>query len=103
MSNLADSVQDGQNLKVSVRPEEFEIQRAAPGLTATVESCVFLGLSTHYFMRLDDGQRLEVIQYSDESSLFANGTQVVLTVKSSHINVFDYETEKTLIERADNS
>lgn len=103
MNNVANSVQAGKRLKVSVRPEEFEIHTNGEGLNAIVESCVFLGLSTHYFMRLDDGQRLEVIQYSDESSLFPNGTHVVLTVKPTRINVFDFETEKTLIERADNS
>lgn len=98
MDNLSDSVQDGQKVKVSVRPEEFEINTDGEGIAATVESSVFLGLSTHYFMELSDGKKAEVIQYSGDAEILPNGTKVSLAVKPSRINVFEYESERTLIE-----
>ncbi|XOQ48500.1 MAG: Spermidine/putrescine import ATP-binding protein PotA [Eubacteriales bacterium] len=98
MSNLSDSVHDGQKVKVSVRPEEFDIKREGAGIAATIESSVFLGLSTHYFMRLSNGQKVEIIQSSDDQDIIPNGTKVFLNIKASRINVFEYESEHTLIE-----
>lgn len=98
MSNLSDSVHDGQKVKVSVRPEEFDIKREGTGIAATIESSVFLGLSTHYFMRLSNGQKVEIIQSSDDQDIIPNGTKVFLNIKASRINVFEYESEHTLIE-----
>ncbi|HEX2985371.1 MAG TPA: ABC transporter ATP-binding protein [Caproiciproducens sp.] len=103
MNNLSDSMQDGQKVKVSVRPEEFEIKKEGPGLAATVESSVFLGLSTHYFMKLSNGSKAEIIQYSDDQDIIPNGTKVCLNVKASRINVFEYESERTIIEGAKRS
>lgn len=98
MENLADSVCDGQKVKVSVRPEEFDIQPEGEGLRAVIESSVFLGLSTHYFIRLENGADVEVIQYSNDQQIIPNGTKVVLTVKASRINLFDDENGDSLIE-----
>lgn len=98
MHNISDFVQDGQKVKVSVRPEEFEIHTSGAGIAATVESSVFLGLSTHYFMELSNGNKAEIIQYSDDQDIIPNGTKVSLSVKPSRINVFEYESERSLIE-----
>jgi iron(III) transport system ATP-binding protein len=98
MENLANNVRDGQKVKVSVRPEEFDIQTEGEGLRAVIESSVFLGLSTHYFIRLEDGADVEVIQYSNDQQIIPNGTKVILTVKPSRINLFDDESGDSLIE-----
>ncbi len=100
MDTLADTVRDGQKVKVSVRPEEFDIGREGPGLCAIIENSVFLGLSTHYFIRLENenGAEAEVIQYSDDQQILPNGTKVILTVKPSRINLFDCERGDSLIK-----
>lgn len=103
LRNISASAQDGQNVKVSVRPEEFNISEEKKGIRAKVVSSVFLGLGTHYFMELEDGKKVEVIQYSDDQEIIENNTDVFLTVKPTKINVFDSESEHTIIEGADRS
>ena len=66
MENLSRSAQDGQAVKVSIRPEEFIISREdSGGIPAVVRSSVFLGITTHYFVETADGREMEVIQNSD--------------------------------------
>ena len=98
MSNLADSVADGEAVLVSVRPEEFVIGRGEAGLTAVVKSSVFIGLNTHYFVRLESGQELEVIQDPDVEEIIGDGEPVRLTVKPHKINVFHAQLKNTLIK-----
>lgn len=87
-----------QTVKVSVRPEEFVIQRdsRAPGLSARVEDCIFLGLNTHYFVRLAGGERAEIVMESELKQSVENGTFVKLSVKTEKINVFTEDGTKTL-------
>jgi iron(III) transport system ATP-binding protein len=98
MDNLADSVADGESVLVAVRPEEFVIGRGENGLLAIVKSSVFIGLNTHYFVRLESGQELEVIQEPDVEELIADGERVRLTVKPHKINVFHAQLKNTLIK-----
>jgi ABC-type sugar transport system ATPase subunit len=51
MENLSRSADDGQAVKVSIRPEDFIINReGSDGIPAVVRSSVFLGITTHYFV-----------------------------------------------------
>ena len=68
------------------------------GIPAVVESSVFLGIATHYFMKAADGNNLEVIQYQGEGSHLPDGTAVSLQLKSSRINVFHNDSAETMIE-----
>jgi len=100
MSNLQPSVADGQRVLVAVRPEEFEMSREGTGgIGATVVSSVFLGTSTHYFLKLADGQEVEAIQNSDMWEIVPNGTQVRLSVKAQKINVFTEDGSSSLVIR----
>ena len=99
MDNLDESAKDGEKVIVSVRPEEFSIMPAGEmGIPAVVESSVFLGIATHYFMKAADGNNLEVIQYQGEGSHLPDGTAVSLQLKSSRINVFHSDSAETMIE-----
>jgi len=99
MTNLEGTIKDGQRIKVSVRPEEFEVlPKGGKGIKAIIDSSVFLGLSTHYFMTLSDGKEAEIIQYSNEQEIIPNHTEVRLLPKPSMINVFNYETECSVIK-----
>ena len=102
MTNLAPEAADGSKVKVSVRPEEFEIcPDGTAGLAAVVEHSVFLGVTTHYFMRLENGQEIEVIQNSGVEDTIPNQTTVRLLVQAAKINVFTEDGNTTLIVRGD--
>lgn len=99
MGNLAEDLQEGEELIVSVRPEEFIIKRGTEkGLHGKIMSSVFLGLSTHYFLETEQGEEWEVLQ-TGAHDILPDGTIVTLTVKEDCINVFRKETEHTVIKR----
>lgn len=97
MPNLVNSVKDGQETLISVRPEEFLISRNGEGLPATVRSSVFLGINLHYFVELEDGMEAEMIQPSEMSDIIPDNTNIRLSVLPHKINVFDAGNEQTLI------
>jgi iron(III) transport system ATP-binding protein len=76
-------------VKVSVRPEEFVLNTRQEGLPGTIVSSVFLGLNTTYFVRLWNGETVELVEESSVSSLHPDGTPVSLTLKADKINVFN--------------
>lgn len=84
------------SVKISIRPEEFVFSDDDEGIEATVESSVFLGLNTHYFVVLKGGEKVEIIQESNIGKILERGTRVKLKVKVEKINVFDRETEKSI-------
>ena len=87
-----------QAVKVSVRPEEFVVQRdvTAPGVSATVDDSVFLGLNTHYFVHLDSGEKVEIVMESEIENSVPKGTAIKLAVKTHKINVFTADGARTL-------
>ena len=100
MDNLIPEISAGSKVLVSVRPEEFEIcLKGSDGLTAVVEHSVFLGVTTHYFMRLENGQEIEVIQNSGVEDTIPNKTTVRLLVQPAKINVFTEDGNTPLIVR----
>lgn len=91
-----------QPVHVSVRPEEFILVAgsAGVGLDAVVEDSTFLGLNTHYFIRLDSGELIEIIRESLVGKDLAKGDRVNLQVKTEKINVFACAHDaRTLIEK----
>lgn len=99
MRNLVSNAPNGKVL-VAVRPEEFIINDEK-GILATVQSSVFLGAATHYFLKLQDGTAVEAIQNSDVSEIIPNGKIVRLAVKPHKINVFTEDGNSSLIVRED--
>ena len=65
------------------------------GIPAVVQSSVFLGLTTHYFVMTENGQELEVIQ--QEQAALADGAHVILRLRPEKINVFHGASRTTLI------
>ncbi|EXG84217.1 ABC-type spermidine/putrescine transport system, ATPase component [Clostridium sp. ASBs410] len=102
MDHLSNEVKDGQNIKVSVRPEEFIINQAdGDGIPGTVKSSVFLGITTHYFVILANGQEIEVIQNSDIWDIIPDGSDIRLAVQPQKINVYTEDGNKNLVVRRD--
>ena len=104
MENLSRSAQDGQAVKVSIRPEEFIISREdSGGIPAVVRSSVFLGITTHYFVETADGREMEVIQNSDIWDIIPDHTPIRLGVQPHKINVFTEDGSQSLIVRREHS
>ena len=99
MDNVAPGPDTEQDILASVRPEEFVIKgEHESGIPATVKFSVFLGVNLHYFMELPDGKEVEVIATSDLGDIIPDNTKVKLDVVKEKINLFDKDTQKTLIE-----
>lgn len=92
-----------QKVILSIRPEEFIVQEASkPGVKAIIEDSVFLGLNTHYFVRLETGEDVEIIQESKIDSIIPSGTKISLGVKSEKINVFSEDGSRSLVNGVKN-
>ncbi len=94
------TLQKGAARKVhaAVRPEEFFIlPKEETGIPGTVRSSVFLGMTLHYFVALENGKELEIVTPADLSEIIPNGTQVSLRIVPEKVNVFDAETGRTII------
>jgi len=91
-----DAVREGK-VQVSIRPEEFMIlEDGSDGIPATVEDSVFLGLTTHYFIRLGSGEEAEIIRESTVDENIRRGVKIQLGLKLEKINVFNSDGEKNL-------
>lgn len=89
MNNVQEQYATDQEIMISVRPEEFLINADGNnGILATVEDSTFLGLNTHYFMRLEDGTEIETIQESTIDSVLPNGATVYLNINTDKVNLF---------------
>ena len=100
MENLKDDVTQGMEVLAAVRPEEFVLSKEkTEGIPAVVQSSVFLGTSTHYFLKLPGGQEVEAVQGTDMWEIIPAGTQVWLGAKAKKINVFTADGSETLVVR----
>ena len=97
MENLTGEAQAGQTIQASVRPEELVIVDGDEGIRGTVEFSTFLGLNTHYLVRLETGERVEIIQESRIDDILEKGSTVRMTVKAEKINLFTQDGSRTLI------
>lgn len=87
----------------SIRPEELVVSPASSqGMKATVDDAVFLGLNTHYFVHLEDGTKVEIVQESQIDSIIEKGTEIRLAVKKEKVNIFDEDGAKNLVEGVKN-
>ena len=100
MNNIKDHVSANSPVKLSIRPEEFIINRETEeGIPVVVKSSVFLGTSTNYFVETKEGQELEVVQISDIEDLIPNGAKIYLKVQTQKVNVFSEDGNTSYIDR----
>ena len=88
MDNILPEEMHDQDVIVAVRPEEVVIN-TEEGIHGKVDDSVFLGLNTHYFVHLEDGETAEIVQESKIDSIIEKGTEIRLGVKTEKINIFD--------------
>lgn len=85
-------------VRMAIRPEEFRVQTDIEyGLGGTVEDSIFLGLNTHYTVRLESGERVDIIQESTIDSTIPKGTHIKLTVNGEKANIFTEEGDMNLL------
>ena len=103
MPNLSDEVKDGEEVVVSVRPEEFSIN--SEGLDCEISSRTFLGKYTNYFLKFDENMILPDqpgIEYSQDlghvDRILEAGEKIRLRPNPNKINVFTKDMEKSLIK-----
>jgi len=89
----------GDSILVYVRPEEFFFEDAGIGMQGTVLVKRFLGRFINYHIDLGTGEPVEVTaDTSLAKKIYSVGDKVNLTVNVNRINLFDKDTETTLIE-----
>lgn len=98
VGNLLPEAKNTDKVRVSVRPEEFIITEGEEGISGTIRDSVFLGLNTHYFITLDNGQEVETISESELEGIIQNGSRVRLKVKANKINVFNADGSMNLTQ-----
>jgi iron(III) transport system ATP-binding protein len=92
-----------QKVIVSIRPEEFVISTLPnEGMKAVVDNSVFLGLNTHYFVHLESGQQVEIIQESKIDEIIPEKSEIYLTVKPEKINVFTEDGSGNILNGVNN-
>jgi len=103
MPNVKEEYRTPQKIQVSIRPEELVVNRGAgEGIRAVIEDSTFLGLNTHYFMRMKNGLQLESIHESTIDSIIEPGTEVSFTVKAEKINLFTADGSINILEGVQN-
>ena len=99
MNNLSEECADMEEVSVSIRPEEFILSRDnKDGIKGVIKSSVFLGINTNYFIELENGKEVEVIQASDALEAIPDGSTVYLKLQTEKINVFTNDGTKNLIK-----
>lgn len=103
MNNLVDSVTDGQEVVVAIRPEEFSIQ--SDGMECKILSRTFLGKYTNYFLSFPKGVVVDgqpSIEYSQDlghvERILEEGSVICLKPNANKINVFTADMEQSLIK-----
>ena len=90
--------QKEQEITLSVRPEEFLLDRdSTEGISAVVDDCVFLGLNTHYFVHLSSGEEVEIIQESSIDSIIEPGSEIKLKINTDKVNLFTADGEENIL------
>ena len=98
IKGVRDEQKKNQNVILSVRPEEFLLDRdATAGIEAVVDDCVFLGLNTHYFVHLSSGEEVEIIQESSIDSIIEPGSHIRLTLNTEKVNVFTEDGSENIL------
>ena len=85
---------------LSARPEELLVHTDldGDGIRAEIQDSVFLGLNTHYFVKMETGEEAEIIQESRIDSILPPGTAVRLTLNAQKANVFDKASTLSLMQ-----
>ena len=97
MSTLIDEsiIENDDDVIAAVRPEEFIMSDNSNSIKAKIISKTFLGKYTNYFIKCDDSD--EIIEYSEDSFLQNDLSDINIIPNKNRINVFTKDMERSLI------
>jgi iron(III) transport system ATP-binding protein len=94
------NIKSEREVLISVRPEDFIITDTDEnGIDAVVDTSIFLGLMTHYFVTLSSGEKADIIQESTINNLFEKGSKVKLKINTDKINIFSEDGSINLLRK----
>ncbi len=102
LDNIKEEFMVEQDVVCSIRPEELIINKENKGLKAHIDDSVFLGLNTHYFVHLEDGRKMEIIQESKIDSIIPKGETIYLKVNDDKVNVFTKDGSTNILTGVNN-
>lgn len=103
VNNVKKEEQRNRSIILSIRPEEFLLnEKLSSGIRGTVHDCVFLGLNTHYFVKLSTGQDVVIIQESSIDGIIPSGTEIFLDINTVKINIFSDDGSVNILEGVTN-
>lgn len=79
----------GQTVQVSVRPEQFVFAKNNDGIKGKISLSTFLGDFVNYEVELDNGQVVEVNEYTQETKVIREEETVYIHLDTSSVNVFN--------------
>ncbi len=90
---------------ISARPEELILLKNldAEGMGAVITDSTFLGLNTHYEVKLGTGEVAEIIQESSIGARIPKGTNIKLAVNNLKINVFTEDGKENILKGVNNA
>ncbi|MDO4755751.1 MAG: ABC transporter ATP-binding protein [Parabacteroides sp.] len=98
VDTIREEDKENQKVIVSIRPEELLVHETHDhGIKGRITDSVFLGLNTHYYVKLESGEEVEVIQESRIDSIIPAGTEVLLTIKTEKINLFKEDGSRNIV------
>ena len=98
MNNLNSGAENGKEIKISVRPEEFILSSNKDGIRGTIHFNTFLGKYINYEVKLTNGEIIELTQdTSNNDTFYEVGQEIYLEVNKNKINIFNKEGNISLI------
>ena len=94
-AGLEDAIEDGLQVKVCIRPNEFLVQDT--GLEAQITERVFFGDTMQYTARTQEGQDL-LLTRDIHSPILQVGHRVKLSFHAEVINIFAAQAERSLMK-----
>lgn len=89
---------DEMNVKLSIRPEEFYISEGQQELEGTVLMSTFLGLNTHYRIKLNTDDIVDVVMGSSLTHFYLAGDKVFVGVYNDKINIYTEDGQENIVE-----
>ncbi|GIP36506.1 ABC transporter ATP-binding protein [Paenibacillus sp. J2TS4] len=97
VDNMIDQVEDGKEVQLLVRPNEFKLDQHG-GLEGKVVESTFLGMNIQYKVELYNKQIVEVLVNDLATDIVPNQAKVNLSIHSPTYNVFDKYSETSLMK-----
>ncbi|AWE07191.1 polyamine ABC transporter ATP-binding protein [Lysinibacillus sp. 2017] len=94
---LANCPVKNQDVLVSVRPNDLTINQEGRGIKGAITKSIFLGMYTTYFIELENGDEIEVVEFNEKSDILPKDTVVYLTVNEKKVNIYDVNSKENLL------